>query len=361
MMKENQKRLSKAQLLKLLALLGFLIAVIAFSSIAWFASNKNVAGNGMSVTVAGVDYIISVDAYDLSGVSPSTDAANDYRAFTEYYPIMTGELQTQEYNLSALNTSSADSIRWCLKEGNPVYTDHTGLRPGSYGVLTFYVEPVDAQSFSGATLHFDLSVIPYANVESTRINSQTGKEETYISGVTRIASTEDAYKFLNSHLIFFEENNNGIYSKMIDKDAGFSRAIDSSQFVNGKQEIDVYWIWPNTFSQMVLFAGTSDLNDDPMFASTQTATESYTNWQSNLTTTGTPVDRMKNCIIANYDGFFKDITFSGETDALRKADVNSKMSDLTNNIILFNTGYNNADQIIGTDVRSVMVELNVGT
>ena len=348
----------RAALIKLLAMLTFALTLWIFASAAWFSMNKNVDTSGMSVSVAGIDYIISVDSYNVEDIAPDQQS-HDYADFATYYPLMTGKLEDNGYDLDETDTSTVDSIRWCLKEDNPVYSDHTGLRPGSYGTLTFYVEPVDPSSFTGATLHFDLSVTAYTNVEETANN------QTIITGLTPLSANAPAKKYLDGHLLFFEENTNGIYSKMIDKEAGFSRLIDSDEFdENGKQQIDIYWIWPNTFSQMVLFAGASDLNDDPMFSSSQASNESYKAWDTNASTTGTPIERMKNYIIANYDSFFEydsaSYPFTGNNPALKKADVSTKMNDLTNNIILFNTGYNNADQIIGTEIRSIMVELNIG-
>ena len=56
---QDVKRMQAASLTKMIAMVGIVVAVIAFGSIAWFTMNREVEGSGGQMTASGANFEIS--------------------------------------------------------------------------------------------------------------------------------------------------------------------------------------------------------------------------------------------------------------------------------------------------------------
>ena len=109
-------------------------------------------------------------------------------------------------------------------------------------------------------------------------------------------------------------------------------------------EVNIYWIWPNTFGQIVL-----DADDDNLFGNAM-----FSSKQSGVTT---PRAELTNYITSNPSYFFStsDLQSSGTVASL----VTPSSLSSTNALITLSNGYNGADQIIGENAQFVLVEMTV--
>ena len=129
--------------------------------------------------------------------------------------------------------------------------------------------------------------------------------------------------------------------------------------------VTIYWIWPNTFSQMMLDNGHKNLGEQDlaMFSSSQTA---------DAETGKTPREELIDYICANNSYFFESTNsiFSDTTDEntgeviTASSKIQAQIQALSqnpDNIIALGNGYNNADQIIGENVQILFAEIKVST
>ena len=160
------------------------------------------------------------------------------------------------------------------------------------------------------------------------------------------------------------------YSGLLDRDSiELKDIVDSSLLTNGKLiategtpiPATIYWIWPNTFGQMV-FAGNENSNRTPVGANSTDRAE------------------IQNYILNNLLTVFDESAFnfeSGTTDAQKIAAIRDKMTyssgsgdDITytfngdtvnsgSNLSELTLGYNSADQKIGTNVNYVLLVLSL--
>lgn len=343
-MKIDSKKLNKAKLARaLLSLTAVAVALILAISVGlnrtfgWFASNKNVSGVDMSVSVSPNPYELSVSS------TLRADAV-------KYYDMFLDKFGFDIDNTDGLMTTPANTaIKWVMSNE----AEDKLLMPGAYGTLTFSVIPAIAGDL---TLHFDLILDPYfarffylnGKLNPVSFDAKTLKSLKDIkadalnevpANTLKAAECQSAMDYLSGHILFFESrDSNLLYSNRIDTESGFTRTFTVAESDIGQpQEVTIYWIWPNTFTQIELDVSFSD---PAMFSESQAADNSNQ----------TPREELLAYIEQNSDKFFD---FAEPTYDLTSLLTLNDPDD----IITLSNGYNNADQIIGDNIRLVLVSL----
>lgn len=397
----EKMKMRKSAYVKLAMIILFLLIVAVFSSIAWFTMNREVEGSGTQLTASDLPFEVKVS-------SPNTNSP-DYSAL----------LQSKfSYDVTHLETGGNIGCIKCLMNdatadpANPM----RGMQPGSHGTITFQIKPKTTGTY---TLHFDMKTVGYhaefetnelgallpdhiltktvngeqvpvfyslsdyaamQSAEVTRLEAKAAQQTLSQDEQAALANAREdrtncpkATRFLQGHILFFENQNatTGCYSGFIDPQTGFDReytftAADVAGTSNAARQeeltVTLYWIWPNTFGQIVLDNGDTNLNerDAAMFSSTQTADPD----------TGlTPRAEMTGYIAGHIGNFFESTNtmFSDTVDAetgdvtqTAEAKITAAINGLQSNpdnIIPLGNGYNNADQIIGENIQILFAEI----
>lgn len=230
-----------------LAVLAFVVWL--FATIAWFTSNKDVGGSGMGVKVGA-------DAYQIVPVD-----GND-SIFQEYYNYM--------------ENSSIDALVWKMTAENNMDNydsdNDTGISPGAYGKISFYVKPRD----ESIDLDLSFSIDGYKYTEQSADAEEGGAEITTSEAETTtqekvktMTPVSDELKgYLAGHIFLFLNREDtydkpegvegrkivsSIYSNPILSQSDLSKVIRSRNFTRENQDtaVDIYWVWPKTLSTLV--------------------------------------------------------------------------------------------------------------
>lgn len=343
----------KKSLIKLSVMGVLTVGILVFASIAWFTMNREVGTSGMGVKTATLPFELAV---------PSRSGADTYyNSLINDFGYLTGESDL---------TTERGSIRWVMKDEskNTSAEDYRGFSPGSYGKLTFYILP-KTDTNAKYNLKIDLSgycaeFVPDTNdpsVMTKEIVPNTFKSLAEKADGDSTGIYSQAAGYLKGHIMFFQEldmltseelngdtDTNKYYSgRIID-----SFVYDTSEHQSDKTtlngqvayEVNIYWIWPNTFGQIVL-----DADDDNLFGNAM-----FSSKQSGVTT---PRAELTNYITSNPSYFFStsDLQSSGTVASL----ITPSSLSSTNALITLSNGYNGADQIIGENAQFVLVEMTV--
>jgi len=350
MQEKQEMNIKKLSSVKIIVIVLLIISVIVFGSLSWFTMSKEVEGSKLSMKS-------DLDSFELA-VPERTDAETYYNAKINGLGYLTGND----------NLSTTDgSIRWVMKDEstNISSEDYKGFRPGSYGRLTFYILP---NSDADTSYTFELKMtgyyaefVPDSNDEQVLTKEIKANTFQTLSEKANGDATSDyalAANYLKGHILFFqnhkaltsegETDTNLYYSGRIADTFTYNTADHQAEKTtwNGHlaYEVNIFWIWPNTFGQIVLDSNDDNLYGDAMFSSNQSGTI-------------TPRNDLIN-YIANNPGYFFSTSDLIEQDATSLTEKMSKESlSTTNSLIALSNGYNDADQVIGENVQFILVEL----
>lgn len=336
-----------------LVLVAAFVVLLALGTMAWFANNKEVMGEGMRVSVAEASFELAVP--DRTGAD---ETYNDL-------------LERLGYSTSRLTTEGG-AIRWVMwDEDTQKGNDYRGLRPGSYGSLTFFILPnteedgiYDIQlNLTGYYAEFlednnNPGVLTEEIVEDSFLTlAQKAEADSVEEGEESIYAYAERY--LAGHVLFFrnhqmltEDELNGAtddhlyYSERIINHFVYNTAEHSATTWNGRRayEITLYWIWPNTFGQIMLENGDNKLNDEALFSSKQAG-------ETN------PRMELLEYIATHPEYFFHSETLLSESEENLSSLMSMQSLNTTNALITLSNGYNGADQMIGENVQFFMIEL----
>ncbi|MCR4644917.1 MAG: hypothetical protein K5695_05850 [Oscillospiraceae bacterium] len=358
-------------------------------TIAWFTMNREVENSGVQLRSNELPFEVAV-------TEPYTNPL-------DYSTLLSTRLS---YDTTAHETGgNVDSIK-CLMvdETEDVNNPNRGLQPGSHGTLSFRIIPKVTGTY---TLHFNVAAHGYhaafltdnegalqpAQLATEVVEGETGYvfyalPEYAASQADRVEELEDATEaatlspaeyeelvtaredsvncpkaeqFMKGHMLFFEERDRatGLYSGFIDPGSSFDRtytftASDVAGTLSAERQaeltVTIYWIWPNTFGQIVLDNGNASLSsrDPAMFSSSQTAPEGEQ----------TPREVLVDFVCGNKQYFFESTnSIFADSNSIRTA-IGS-LPTTPDIIIPLSNGYNNADQIIGENVQILFAEIIV--
>ena len=238
--KNTSKKTKRELFMRLAAVLvtGVILEVVAFLSVAWFASSGNVNATGMQVSVMDMgSYDLIIDRttyYENAEIYPYTSLFKSHLSTNEGYDLV---------NSSSLSSGSIIAFELYNED------DENGKRhlaPGSYGTLTFYLDTHG----NDVSIDFTFDIIGY-------YFTYVG-EEIEPSGLS-VVSDASVDNFFKGHFLFFESRTGTsgayIYDDLIE-DNSFS--IDTSTMSKsttpGKTdyyEVTLYWNWPLTYEDIV--------------------------------------------------------------------------------------------------------------
>ena len=280
------------------------IVAIAIGTVAWFASNKDVGGNGMAVQVQGMPYTIQ-----------TRDSSGYYS--TIYETLNTGGL---EWKISSTdNFANHESAK---KEGET----EPGLEPGDHGTLEFRVNPNTTNTITVDCI-FDMK----AYLETTTTDEQANL-------VTAITEIDDSalVGYLKAHIMLFAGFNSdtGKYTGLISNDESLRRVLANQTYIKDEDVYTkIYWVWPEHLSDLTNADHSKIIYDYAEFGDVM----AY--------------------IASNKDGFFKGCNDSAaqvEEDLTALSDAYS--SAIYNH---YNMRYDNADLDIGNNISYVMLSMQV--
>ena len=359
-----------------LAVLAFVVWL--FATIAWFSMNKSVTAGGGTVALATSDFEIRVSGTNKGVLSYTQSGIGQAATYTsqEIYNMAPTDSYlkglTEGVNSSDddYDTNDANSkIKWRLS-GTP---DEKGLGPDSQGELTFKVVPKRSGELDPT---FSLRLEGYVAADQKK--NENGSYQVMQNKITPITSSsaaeaQEGVMHLNGHILFFK-NRTGegtsaspyMYSGLLDKDSiELMDIVDPSLLTNGTLnatvdtpiDATIYWIWPNTFGQMV-FDSTENSGRNPVGGTSEARTE------------------IQNYILDNPLAVFEESVFGfddGTTDAAKKTAIRNMLATSSGgtyafsastvnsgtNLATLTLGYNSADQKIGTNVNYVLLVLSL--
>lgn len=315
----EKKREQKKSLIKVGAMLALSIILLIFSSLSWFTQNRQVETSGMQIAVGGPNYDILV-----------LENGSDGRYYQDYHSLVRDE----------------SAVVWQMVDDNNMenYGDaggNQGVRPGSCGVISFYVKPyVDTVDLS-----FDFEILGYSYDEKATNNADK---------MELLESNEPPARFLNGHILLFEERtgtteDNYIYSKPILSNSDMQRIISKNTYTkkaNDKPtQVDIYWVWPMTLSRLIDARTCQKITvTESPFTNTDQYSES-----SNTSAYSEVVDNIRE---------YPDFYFKGVN---RPANVNDRLSEaaIVTDYDKYGDYYDQADNDIGMGVDFILLKMSV--
>lgn len=292
----ERKKMQKAALIKIGAMLVLSVILFIFSSIAWFTNNKEVSESGLQMTAGGIPFTIEFPGED------------------EGYWI------DQYHNLSNQTGIWLVDDDKNMDNGSGTTEEKLGLEPGDSGTLEFRISPNETD-----TITVDICFTMRGIVKQ---HDQNNSQQ-----LTEISDTE-LMGFVASHIMLFTGiDSNGKYTGLIQNSSDLKRYLRNKTYsVNDSEEDDdyyttLYWVWPLHLSNLI-----STQSDDLIYASSERST-------------------VIQYMVAHKNGFFKDITTE---DSVLSADLNS-MEHYGSYSIMFDK----ADLDIGKRVQYVILGLSV--
>lgn len=310
----ERKKMQKAALIKIGAMLILSIIMLIFSSIAWFTSNSENTVNGMKVSVKGPEYEISVLTSGTNGVY------DDYLDLVHDDTAIVWQMKGTDSSGLEQNMGNYHSIEGVTDDG---------IEPGDSGYITFFVTPrVDS-----VDLDFTFELLGY--------NAETDNNETTM---VQLDPTNDAdvINYLNGHILLFEDYDpdTETYSGLIKNTTSLNRLLSNKTYT-GKDtpvEVNIYWVWAENLSDII---NTHEItvHDDEQDKDITTAYPFCDDSDFVTYIEGHPQYFMKGVTIAD----------------------NVTISTINNNYQYYGGRYNLADNVIGARVRFLLLTMTVST
>ncbi len=305
-MKENMsqdelKKMRRMSYIKMVAMVGIFVAVIAFSSIAWFTMNREVEGSGVQMRADDLPYEIIT--------------RGESGFYKSKYDLLHSD--AMEWKISAAHNLDNHSS---AKEDDE---EEPALEPGDHGSLEYRVNPKSAESITVSSL---FEVKAYLEEETV------GENNTPTTTISEI-SDNSLSGFLNAHILLFTGvDATGKYTGLIDNDnENYERLLENQVYrENETTYTTIYWYWPEHLSDLT--------NADAIYAPSEH-------------------DKVIAYIARNKDGFFKDC---GKSQTQVQSDLMGLSTNYSNQIYnYYNIRYDNADLDIGNGISYAVLSMEV--
>ncbi len=236
--KKNRDPRNIKSLIKIciIATAAFILILQGFS-LSWFTFNDIIDVD--SVSMASDEEKFRLAVYGRN--SSAADLALEKLGITD-----PGESVMIDEMSGKATSGSAQSIKWLMTDENNMnnYDDgltvEEGISPDSYGSLGFYVIPKVSNRLD---MEFYLKMYAY---------------EGSVQSDLEAVDDQKLVDIMNGHILFFLDRDiNNIYSGWLENDTdGISGFNDS---ISSQKNEKIYWIWPNTFAQLVLQSNDKNL------------------------------------------------------------------------------------------------------
>lgn len=294
--REAEKQIIRSAFLALAAL-----AVIVFACYAWFVSSTSVTGTVGAVRIDG-------SSFELASVG-------DVGHYDDLMPAdsaETGEDWQLEDGITGTITGEKSDILWRISDSSNLGNNQSGsgISPGSQGKIQFYVVP---KRTGKLTLKFDIKLLPL-NKDGNQITMNGENGNSTLNNLLR-------GHFLFSHdcedSIEYDPENT---PTLIPYNNSSFRLTFNVEEKNKPILVTLSWLWPEFLRDVV---------------DNQKVGGSIVGWMNK-----------------SPDDFF----YIG-ADADGNSIPNEKEPDILSQFRLYNNLYNNADEYIGTNVHSVILQL----
>lgn len=232
---------------------AFIVMIVA--SIAWFVSNTRVDATGVAIQPADMPF-------DLAAAGTESNASTDRGMYDELLTVSPGASREIERKKYWSTDGSHTSICWAVTpESNMNNTGEdgkpTGIEPGSYGKMTFYIIP---NKDGPLKVTLELVLTGYQIADNKKNEADVTKND-----LTEVTDPS-LQQLLEGHVLLFAGYNEkaGSYKGWISRDAGeWSMRLGSEteaavlesksgklnwNNTNAKKDtaypVTIYWIWP---------------------------------------------------------------------------------------------------------------------
>ena len=232
---------------------AFIVMIVV--SIAWFVRNTSVAATGAAIRPADMPF-------DLAAAGTESNASTDRGMYDELLTVSPGASREIKGKKYWSTDGSHTSICWAVTpESNMNNTGEdgkpTGIEPGSYGKMTFYIIP---NKNGPLKVTLDLVLTGY------QIADDKKNEENVTQNDLTEVTDPSLQQLLEGHILLFAGYNEkaGCYKGWISRDAGewsmrpgseTEAAVLESKSgkltwnnTNAKKDtaypVTIYWIWP---------------------------------------------------------------------------------------------------------------------
>lgn len=231
------------------------VIVMIVASIAWFVSNTRVDATGVAIRPADMPF-------DLAAAGTKSDASADRGRYDELLTVSPGASREIDGKKYWSTDGGHTSICWAVTpESNMNNTGEdgkpTGIEPGSYGKMTFYIIP---NKDGPLKVTLDLVLTGYQIADDKKNAENVTKND-----LTEVTDPS-LQQLLEGHVLLFAGYNEaaGCYKGWISRDAGeWSIRLGSEteaavlEVKSGKltwnntnaqkdtaYPVTIYWIWP---------------------------------------------------------------------------------------------------------------------
>ena len=351
MSQDELKKMRRASYIKMSAMVGFVVAVLTFGSIAWFTQSREVEGSGTQMTGEDFPFYLAAAGENIGSISYNktnntyeTTAVNDMNG-----AVKAKAGKTVTYNGKTYYTANIDEeVLWNLESSyNP---KDEGIHPDSSGEFKFYLIPTDNKGFTAKlTLHIE----GYKATVSRNVEDETSTLADYdgtfkAENLALIGNSDAEYlsvEYLNRRMLFFGSGSKGNYTDF-KNDKTITLTYTDAQVTKGVPiEVPIKWIWPKTFGQMACIGESGNITND-----------------------SDTITKLQEYIVAEPEKLFSTERLSGDDvlEMLADAEIDPETGDpiytfnnstANDNIIALSEGYNMADNAVGKDIKYFLLSI----
>lgn len=366
--KKKRYLILAASFLALVLILSAVVMAVGYMlhrSFGWFAANESVTGSNMSVKsfgdlfeIAAVKVTGNADAAKnieqrsgLTAPSPGGNSILDYLKADGGYDVLYEDTYGPNDNVVNITSSSDTAIFFRFSNEN---TGGQEIKPGDYGKLSFDIVPkVDYD--------LDLSISFEARGVKVTYNDVNNRLVPVYTFLDEIADPTDdetaAIDLLKGHILFFMDREliagTTEYHYMDHLTTGtftYSTADHTpiTDVGDGRDHyrIEVYWIWPSTYSQIVFEEGDARLfGTHALFADDPAVPD--------------PLDPSDRQQMIDFMEVYGSIADGDVKYFFHNCSLDFDQDEKSNKYIEYSDGYNNADQLIGDNVHYIVAAVSV--
>lgn len=348
----------------IIVIAAFIVMIVA--SIAWFVSNTRVDATGVAIQPADMPF-------DLAAAGTESNASADRGMYDKLLTVSLGASREIEGKKYWSTDGSHTSICWAVTpESNMNNTGEdgkpTGIEPGSYGKMTFYIIPNKDGSLK---VTLDLVLTGYQIADNKKNEANVTKND-----LTEVTDPS-LQQLLEGHVLLFAGYNEkaGCYKGWISRDAGeWSMRLGSEteaavlesksgkltwNNTNAKKDtaypVTIYWIWPERLESYLRKAdGYSGKN--PLLFPEDLSSEdiALSALPKNLFETMSKVE--ENSSSNRYFRWEDSVKFQENVTKDTLSQIREKFNPALYSMVA--AYYDSADQYLGKNVQYVQLELD---
>lgn len=343
---------------------AFIVMIVA--SIAWFVSNTRVDATGAAIRPADM-------SFDLAAAGTESSVSADRGMYDELLTVSPGASREIKGKKYWSTDGSHTSICWAVTpESNMNNTGEdgkpTGIEPGSYGKMTFYIIP---NKNGPLKVTLDLVLTGY------QIADDKKNEENVTQNDLTEVTDPSLQQLLEGHILLFAGYNEkaGCYKGWISRDAGeWSMRLGSEteaavlesksgkltwNNTNAKKDtaypVTIYWIWPERLESYLRKADGYSGKNPLLFSENPSSEENALSaLPENLFETMGEVE--ENSSSNRYFRWEDSVKFQENVTKDTLSQIREKFNPALYSMVA--AYYDSADQYLGKNVQYVQLELD---